>query len=226
MTDYITPAPGGLVVEARSDRHNTDAEAIPYDEQQRSSRTLAHIGPNGRTTDGFGYAEPPNIHSLDTGGVGDSGHPAGLPRDLRSERTPSNSTKVRRSRSGKKPKQAVGPDDAAPARKRTSRRKPGGLRDSMTQVRFREMVRVAGAGSEPPQPPEIPTFTFGSTQFKMILQIPYRCPTRQSGWVRRAPIEFGWIKLTDAADPRYLGDDKVLNYQGVGSSISCRLNVR
>lgn len=36
--------------------------------------------------------------------------------------------------------------------------------------------------------------------------------------------------MTDAANPGYLGlrdrDDKVLNYEGVGSTILCRLNVR
>jgi len=88
----------------------------------------------------------------------------------------------------------------------------------------------AGAEHEHSQLPVIHTITFGSTIFKMIQQTPYRCPTRQGGWIVRAPIEFGWIKLTHAADPRYLGarghNDKVLNYEGVGSSISCRMNVR
>jgi len=49
----------------------------------------------------------------------------------------------------------------------------------------------------------IRTIASGSTLFKMIQQIPYRCPTRQGGWIMRAPIKFGWIKLTYSTDPRY-----------------------
>jgi len=69
---------------------------------------------------------------------------------------------------------------------------------------------------------------FGPTIFKMILQTPYRCSVRQSGWNPQAPIECGWIKLAHAANPRYFGargHDKVLDYEGVGSSIFCRINV-
>ena len=45
-----------------------------------------------------------------------------------------------------------------------------------------------------------------------------------------APIEFGGIRLTDAANMAYPGlqgsDDEVFNYDGVGSAIVCRLAVR
>ena len=72
--------------------------------------------------------------------------------------------------------------------------------------------------------------TRGSTRLILVPQTPYRCPTRQDNWEEEAPIEFWDIKLTDAADRAYLDldghDDKVLDYQGVGSSISCRANVR
>jgi len=57
-------------MEARSDRHSTDAEATIYDEQRRSRRTLAPNGPSGGATDEFRDAEPPDTHSLSTGGVG------------------------------------------------------------------------------------------------------------------------------------------------------------
>jgi len=43
-------------------------------------------------------------------------------------------------------------------------------------------------------------------------------------------VRFGGVELVDAADPGYFGfrghDDKVLNYEGVGSMVPCRLNVR
>jgi hypothetical protein len=67
------------------------------------------------------------------------------------------------------------------------------------------------------------------TQFKMILQIPYECLTRQGGWNRQPPIDFGLVRLVDAANRRYIGipgnEDEVLDYEGVGSTITCRLQV-
>ena len=71
--------------------------------------------------------------------------------------------------------------------------------------------------------------TPGPTHVALVLQSQYVCPTKQSGWVRQAPIKFG-VKLVNAANPGYLGilghDEQVLNYDGVGSTITCRLNVR
>jgi len=68
------------------------------------------------------------------------------------------------------------------------------------------------------------------TDLIMVPQTRYECPTRQDGWESVAPIEFGGIKLTDAANKAYRGlhdyDDHAFNYEGVGRSISCRLNVR
>ena len=80
------------------------------------------------------------------------------------------------------------------------------------------------------QLPVFPATTRNSTRAELIAQTLYECSTKQDGWVKLAPINFGGVKLTDAADPGYLGihgyDEKVLNYEGVGSSISCRLMVR
>ena len=82
---------------------------------------------------------------------------------------------------------------------------------------------------KPPQPPAFPAVTHGSTRIALVPQTPYTC-TRQDDWIQQTAIKFWGVKLTDAANPGYLGlrdfDDKVLNYEGVGSSISCRLNVR
>ena len=69
----------------------------------------------------------------------------------------------------------------------------------------------------------------GPTQFIKVPQTQYKCTPKQYDWEEGEPIEFGGIKLIDAANPAYLGlhgrNEKVLNYEGVGSSISCRLNV-
>ena len=68
------------------------------------------------------------------------------------------------------------------------------------------------------------------THLTVVPQMPYKCPSKQGGWTKQAPIKLG-IKLTDATDPGYVHphgyDDKVLNYEGVGGTILCRLiNVR
>ena len=76
----------------------------------------------------------------------------------------------------------------------------------------------------------IPVIIHDSPRFHLIPQTLYECATAQEGWVKQAPIEFGRIKLTDATNQRYPNarsdTDKVLNYEGVGSSVSCRLIVR
>ena len=65
--------------------------------------------------------------------------------------------------------------------------------------------------------------------FWIIPQTQYRCTTRQRGWVPQPPIEFGGVRLTDAASPRYPDipsqDDEVFSCEDLGSSISCLLNV-
>jgi len=81
-----------------------------------------------------------------------------------------------------------------------------------------------------PQPLATSVVVRGPTHLIEVPQIWYRCPTKQDIWEKVPPIEFEGIKLTDAADPVYFGlqnhDDGVLGYKGVGSSITCRVNVR
>jgi hypothetical protein len=81
----------------------------------------------------------------------------------------------------------------------------------------------------PLQLPMTPATTRASAHFALIPQTPFKC-MRQSGWIKQPPIKFGGVKLADAADLGYFGisdyDDKVLNYKGVGGTISCRLIVR
>jgi len=51
----------------------------------------------------------------------------------------------------------------------------------------------------------------------------------QGNWVIQEPVKFGGVKLVNAADPKYLGifgHDELFYYDGVGSTITCKLNVR
>ena len=69
----------------------------------------------------------------------------------------------------------------------------------------------------------------GPTRLVEIPQTWYKCITKQDKW-KGEPIEFGSIKLIDAADSANLvlhnSDEKVLNYDGVGTTILCRLGMR
>lgn len=79
-----------------------------------------------------------------------------------------------------------------------------------------------------PQLPVISAAARAPSHVELILQTPYRC-TRQDGWTQQTPINFGGVKLADAADPGYCfhgHDEMVLDYDDVGSTISGRLNVR
>ena len=70
----------------------------------------------------------------------------------------------------------------------------------------------------------------GPTQLVKIPQTKYTCITKQDEWEKGEPIEFGSIKLIDAANSALFGlhgnNERVLNYDGVGSTILCRLDVR
>jgi len=168
-------------------------------------------GPSGKRFDALEYASFRGLHSHGNTGVEDEGRLIELPPDLRFDGLPSQPTGVQHRRSTGEAKRTTGSGGAALTPRRTRGREPGGSRDGFTAVK----------------PPVVPAVTHGSTHVALIPQIQYTC-IRQDGWIKQPPIKFGGVKLTDAADPGYLGirncDDKVLNYEGVGSSISCRLN--
>lgn len=69
-----------------------------------------------------------------------------------------------------------------------------------------------------------------STIVDSIHKILYTCRTRQNDWTQQTPIESRGIKSTDAADLGYLDtpgfNDRVLDYEGIIGSTSCRLSVR
>lgn len=54
----------------------------------------------------------------------------------------------------------------------------------------------------------------------MIPQTPYRCATWQQGWVPQPPIEFGGVKLTDAASSRRPVISN-LNYDVFSNEVRC-----
>ena len=119
-----------------------------------------------------------------------------------------------------------------------ARNTPGGERKPRRKLKeFKAFLVTVGLPAE-----------IGDLEFNQMLQLPanssgrgptrpvlvpqtwYSPPNRQEDWDECAPIEFWGIKLTDAANEAYDGlqgaDDKVFNYEGVGSAITCRLAVR
>lgn len=100
----------------------------------------------------------------------------------------------------------------------------------MAQVKFHIISDTeTRAERKPSQLRATSVVTRGPTRFVTVPQTQYKCPTKQDDW-EETSIEFGSIKLTDAANGTYPGhdghDDKVLKYSGAGSSILCRVNVR
>lgn len=80
---------------------------------------------------------------------------------------------------------------------------------------------------------ELPMVTpppHGPRQRIMIVQTRYSSANRQSDWIQQPSIEFGWLKLSDAANPNYTGipalHDQAFNHEGVGGAILCRLHFR
>ena len=69
-----------------------------------------------------------------------------------------------------------------------------------------------------------------SHRLELVPQTRYKCPNTQERRRECAPIEFGGVRLTDAANEAYPGlqgaNDKVLDYKGVGSATTRRLTVR
>lgn len=118
-----------------------------------------------------------------------------------------------------------------PIRKRAPREKPGHFQDSALEVSFPLGMWERKLNWESSQLPATSAATPGPTRLIIVpAQTRYECNTKQDCWGEVASIEFGGIKLTDAENMAYLGlhgrDDEVLIYQGVGSSITCRLDVR
>jgi hypothetical protein len=145
----------------------------------------------------------------------------------RSDGLPSQPTGVQHPRKRTRAEQAVDSDKAGPPWKRAHMSKPSDFQDPTAQASSLIGTRIK---RKSPQPPATSIVTHGPTRRVRVPQTRYRCATKQGSWEEEAPIEFGGIRLTDAADPTYTGfsghGDKVLNHQGVGSSISCRINVR
>jgi len=154
------------------------------------------------------------------------GYTAAVPPNPRSHRTASRPYGVRGSGGDEKWKPAVARDKAVLTRKRA----PGCFQDSVGHVSFLSDMWKRELNVKLSQLPATSAVTSGPTHLIMVPQTGYRCPTRQGDWVKEASIEFGGIKLTDAADRAYPGprghDDKVLKYKDAGSSIQCRLIVR
>jgi hypothetical protein len=219
--------PEGLLLEVERGRRDPYATARSYGIRQHPGGVLKFSGSSAGTTDIFEYAGPPYTHSLSDEGIGDERHVAAVPQKPHSDRMPDQLSGKRRNVT-----QTAGEYEAVPGRKRTpGKRKPCEFPDFTMQVcpltETQEPTRIE---KKPLQSPETPVAIGGATYFIKVPQTWYKTPARQEDWEEVAPIEFGGIKLTDAANQTWAGvpgyDDKVLDYRDVGSSILCRVNVR
>ena len=123
-----TFTPEGLLREAERGPRDPYTRARSYRMRQPLDGILASPGPSAGTTDAPDYAEPPYPHSLRDEGIGDERHPAAVPPNIHSDRTPSQC-----SGKGRKGKQT---DEAIPGRKRTLEGKPCDPSHSTKAVSF------------------------------------------------------------------------------------------
>lgn len=111
-------------------------------------------------------------------------------------------------------REARGVADLAP--KKTLRMRPPGRNYGGHQQGFATQLPMVS-------PPLL-----GSVQRIKIVQTRYSSANRQGDWIQQPSIEFGWFKLSDAANPNYTGipalHDQAFNHEGVGGAILCRLN--
>jgi hypothetical protein len=201
--------------------------------RSRSSPTL--FGPRGEGISAPEYIEPLDLHSRGDERPGNGGPIEAVPPNPRSTNMPSRTPGIRRSKTTGRAKKTAGQGEAISGRKRKLRRKVGEFRAFVAQVSpLAEIFACANPGTsnetKPPQLPATTAVTRGSTHFITVPQTPYKSSNGQEDWEGFPSIEFGGIRLTDALNLTYPGlqgsEDAVLNYPGVGSSISCRINVR
>jgi len=203
--------------------------AIFYHSQPQSDRTPTSSGRGGGRRVEPECPRSSDPHRLGDGGVGDMEHLVAEPPNPRSDGISSQPSGVQGTGKGRKAKLTAG-HEAAPVRKHVREREPGHFQASAVQVCLPSEIWGCELNPKSSQPPTASAATPDPTHLIIVPQSRYECATKQDGWVKMAPIEFGGIKLTDAANKAYHGlhgcDDKVLDYKGVGSSIQCRLNVR
>lgn len=159
--------------------------------------------------DGSRRPGPPQPHSLSDETEGDGRTLGAGPSNLRSVGIPNKPGGAQyRGRVGR-PRKTANPVKGTPSSKATHKIK---------RREFQAFLAQFAANS---------AGTRGPTRLVPVPQTRYKCPQKQD-WEYTAPVEFGNLKLTDAADQAYPHlqgrDEKVLNYRGAGSSVTCRLS--
>ena len=168
------------------------------------------------------------LHSLNDERIGNEAHLEAVPPNLPSVRTPSQHMGAEPSGSTAEASETANHARNTPGSERKPRRKRKefkaflatvGLPAEIGNLEFNQILQLSANSSGR-----------GPTRPELVPQTWYSPPNRQEDWNECAPIEFGGIKLTDAANEVYEGlqgaRDKVFNYEGVGSAITCRLAVR
>lgn len=222
---------GGPREKGLSGHHILHREVHSSHRQQRLASTPTSTGLTGERTGGPEHAEPSTHWNLSNEVADDVGHLTETPPALHSDRPNGRPIGVQRPKRGRQAKRIADPGKAVLTQRPTRKGNPGDSKDSMAQVKFHIISDTeTRAERESSQLRATSVVTRGPTRRIMVPQRWYSCPTKQESWEEEAHIEFGGMKLTDAANRTYLDldghDDEVLNYRGVGSSISCRVNVR
>ncbi|KAF9643726.1 hypothetical protein BDM02DRAFT_1359129 [Thelephora ganbajun] len=209
--DYTTSTWGGPPREALRGPPNPSARAIYRDRQPLLGGTPTSSAPSRARVDVPEYAEPSYSRSLGHGGVGNQERLVAVPPDPYSGGIFSQPTGIQRSRTGREARQTAAQDRAGPGRKPTTKRKPDDSQVSTERI------------------PKTSVITCDPTYLARVPQTRYICAVGQGDW-EGVSIEFGGIKLKDVANPACTSlqdhDEEVLNYEGAGSTISCRINVR
>ncbi|KAF9785332.1 hypothetical protein BJ322DRAFT_825079 [Thelephora terrestris] len=196
----------------RGGRYKPYSGARPNHQQIQSPGPPASFRQSDGEIDLPYYPAPPHPHSFGDERVGNEVRLEAVLPGSRSSRTPSSQpTGVRRSGNSGEPRKT-----ASHAEKTLS----GELKPRKSRKKFNAFVAKLLEDS---------VGICGPTRLVSVPITLYQCPHSQEAWEKCAPIKFWNIKLTDAANGKYASlqgaDDEVFNYNGVGSSISCRLKV-
>ncbi|KAF9778493.1 hypothetical protein BJ322DRAFT_1093178, partial [Thelephora terrestris] len=191
----------------------------PYSGARPNHRQIQSPGPSASSRQSEGeidlsdYLAPSHTHSFGDERVGNEVRPKAVSPDSHFSRTSSQPTGVRRVENAWKLGKTAGRAVNTPSGEREPRKKKD-------RREFKAFVAKLTADS---------VGICGPSRLHSVPITLYECPNRQEPWEKCALIEFGNLKLIDAANGVYASlqgsDDEVFNYNDVGSSISCRLRV-
>ena len=138
--NHTTLKPEGLLGELWNGHDNPNPSAEFYHSQRPPATIQTLTGLSVGRTNALEYARLPDPRSPCNGGMGDMGHLTESPQNSRSDRLPSQPTRVQLSRNGGEAEQTASPGEAAAAQKRTRKRNPGDFRAYTVQASSRTQI--------------------------------------------------------------------------------------